>query len=210
MGQSCVPRSRGSTHRSPTNPLGRQDSESVRQGTILANRALVILFILAAKGCWTILEQPASSCMEHLPLFQYFLRLVPQVKMFMRMGDHGGPTPKPTLLYSSHACIAGLNDFRTMPQHRNREITVRYTNRAGEKRWHGGKDMKGSQSYPRQFGVSLARLRTLHEKRNKRKAVRFLRAARRTTNDFDTRVRINKAWTDGADLSSVISYLSQK
>lgn len=93
-------RSRGSTHRSPANPLGRRDSNAVRQGTILANRALVLLLILAAKAVWTVLEQPATSCMEYLPLFQQYLRLVPNVRLYMRMGDHGGPTPKPSLLYS--------------------------------------------------------------------------------------------------------------
>lgn len=94
-------RSRGSTRRSPRNPLGRKDSEAVRKGNILACRAFILCFIAAAKAIWFVLEQPASSCVEHHPLFQHMARLVPLFKYSMRMGDHGGPTLKPTLLYSS-------------------------------------------------------------------------------------------------------------
>ncbi|CAK9087531.1 Uncharacterized protein SCF082_LOCUS41379 [Durusdinium trenchii] len=142
--------SRGSTRRSPRNPLGRKDSEAVRKGNILACRAFILCFIAAAKAIWFVLEQPASSCMEHHPLFQHMARLVPLFKYSMRMGDHGGPTLKPTLLYSSHRCIEGLNAFKTTPRLRPKEVTVRYLNSQGQPAWHGGKDMKTSQNYPRQ------------------------------------------------------------
>ncbi|CAK9007472.1 unnamed protein product [Durusdinium trenchii] len=202
--------SRGSTRRSPRNPLGRKDSEAVRKGNILACRAFILCFIAAAKAIWFVLEQPASSCMEHHPLFQHMARLVPLFKYSMRMGDHGGPTLKPTLLYSSHRCIEGLNAFKTTPRLRPKEVTVRYLNSQGQPAWHGGKDMKTSQNYPRQFGVSLAKLRTLHSKANKRKAIAFLRAAKKSDNKLNCSARMNKAWTDQADLGSVIQFLSQR
>lgn len=50
-----------------------------------------------------------------------------------------------------HRCINGLNDFRVPPQRRQVEMTVKYVNRAGVRRFHGGRDMKKSQSYPKQI-----------------------------------------------------------
>ena len=60
------------------------------------------------------------------------------------------------------------------------------------------------------FGISLAKLRTLHEKANKRQAKAFLVAARKSSNRLDGRASVNKAWSDGAELASVISYLTSK
>lgn len=87
--------------RSPSNPLGRRDSECVRNGNLLAARTLLLLLVCAAKGVWFVLEQPSSSIMERLPLFQRFLHLKPLKRMSINMADYGGPTLKPTLLYSS-------------------------------------------------------------------------------------------------------------
>ena len=40
-------------------------------------------------------------------------------------------------------------NYTVEPQLEDREMVVRYTNGKGEKRIHGGKDLKGSQAYPR-------------------------------------------------------------
>lgn len=98
---SSLLRSRGSTFRSPSAPLGRQDSQAVRDGTILACRALILLLVASCRGCWWCLEQPISSCMEHLPCFQHLLRILEVRKYTMSMADYGGPTEKRTIIYSS-------------------------------------------------------------------------------------------------------------
>ena len=95
------PRSRGSTHRSPANPLGRKDSKVTQEANTMVARVMILLLIGAAKKCWSILEQPLTSCMEHHPSFQKTLALINLVKLSIRMCDFGGETPKPTLLYSS-------------------------------------------------------------------------------------------------------------
>ncbi len=51
-------RSRGSTQRTASQPLGNQEYPSVQQGNIICARTLVILQIALAIGCWIILEQP--------------------------------------------------------------------------------------------------------------------------------------------------------
>lgn len=94
-------RSRGSTHRSRTNPLGRKDSPSCRLGNLLCCRALVLVILAAAKGVFYILEQPQSSCMEYHPLFQRMSAMLGVRRISIAMSDYGGPTPKRTLLYTS-------------------------------------------------------------------------------------------------------------
>ena len=93
-------RSQGTTKRSVHRPMGETRYKSVRDGNILAGRAAVLVLLAAAKYCWTVLEQPSSSVMEHLPVMQQLWSLVPHVKHTMCMGDYGSPTLKRTHLYS--------------------------------------------------------------------------------------------------------------
>ena len=98
-----LPRSRGSTLRSKTCPLGRCDSEVVQEANIMVGRLMILLMICSAKKVWWILEQPHSSIMHYHPLFQRFLQLrgVEVRKLFTCMGWFGAGSKKPTHLYSS-------------------------------------------------------------------------------------------------------------
>lgn len=92
--------------------MGDRSRPSVRLGNLLTARTLILLLLCAAKGIWFVLEQPSSSLMEYHTLFQRFLKLVPLRKLRMNMGDYGGGSLKPTLLYSSHlVSIKGLPVF---------------------------------------------------------------------------------------------------
>lgn len=93
-------RSRGSTHRSRQNPLGRRDSAAVRLGNLLCCRALVLVVLAAAKGCFWVLEQPGSSTMEYHPLFQRLMRMIHVRRLSISMSDFGAPTKKHTYLYT--------------------------------------------------------------------------------------------------------------
>ena len=93
--------SRGSTLWSVASPLGRSDSESVRIRNLLAARAIVLLLIASAKSIFWILEQPATSIMYLHPLFQRLIALVPVRQFQMNMGEYGGLSKKPTILYRS-------------------------------------------------------------------------------------------------------------
>lgn len=93
-------RSRGSTFRSRENPLGRKDSQACRLGNLLCARALVLVVLAAAKGCFWILEQPQSSCMQWHPLFQKLMAMIPVRRISIAMSKFGGPTPKRTYLYT--------------------------------------------------------------------------------------------------------------
>ncbi len=54
----------------------------------------------------------------------------------------------------------------------------------------------------------MAKTRTAFSKANRRFAMKFLKIARRTTNDFDRRRRVNARWIKQADLQSIIEFLS--
>ena len=99
---STLLRSRGSTKRSDSCPMGDLNSPAVRLGNLLTARTIVILMILAAQGVWFALEQPSSSLMEKHVLFQRLVGLVSIRRMSIMMGDFAGPTLKPTWLYSSN------------------------------------------------------------------------------------------------------------
>lgn len=99
------PRSRGSTLRSKSRPLGRSDSKAVEEGNLLAGRALLLVLIIAAKGGFWVLEQPSTSIMEWHPMFQAIIKLLPTMRRkAISMSKFGAPTKKRTLLYSgSHS-----------------------------------------------------------------------------------------------------------
>lgn len=103
-------RSRGSTHRSPTKPLGRSDSQCVRLGNLLCARALIQVVLAASKGCWRVLEQPMSSVMEYHPLFQAVVKLLGMRKLLISMSKFGRPTEKKTWLYSSSSVYLQNHD----------------------------------------------------------------------------------------------------
>lgn len=201
--------SRGSTLRSSRKPLGRDDSEAVRQGNVLCGRAVILCILAAAKMMWWVLEQPQSSVMHLHPMFQYMIRLLGVHRLRVTMSSFGGPTKKGTHLYSSHECIEDIQEHTVPEQLEDRDMAVPYYNARGEKRVHGGKDLKSSQHYPDQFGVALAKARTSNRKKNFRTALKFLREARATKNDYDRRRRLNQRWIRQADLQPIIDFLSQ-
>ena len=83
-------------------PMGDESKPSVRLGNLLTARTLVLLLLCAAKSIFFVLEQPASSLMEYHKLFQRFLKMILLRKIRINMGDFGGASLKPTILYSSH------------------------------------------------------------------------------------------------------------
>ena len=96
-------RSRGSTLRSATRPLGRKDSQAVRDGNILTARALILVILAACKACFWVLEQPGSSIMHLHPLFQYCIRRIGVERLMIAMGNYGAPTPKRTILFTGRS-----------------------------------------------------------------------------------------------------------
>lgn len=144
--------------------MGDTSKPSVRMGNLLTARTVLLLLVAAAKGCWWVCEQPATSLMEKHVLFQRLLRLVAVHKLRIRMSDYGAPTPKPTILYSSpllanmgsvtawlgHQAIESLSDFSVQTELEQRKMVRHYVDGSGKSRVTGSRDLKASQAYPRQ------------------------------------------------------------
>ena len=95
-------RSRGSTLRSKSRPLGRPDSLKVQEGNVMTARVMVLCVLAAATASWWVVEQPSSSIMEYHPTFQKTLALLRGVrKLSICMANYGGESRKGTYLYSS-------------------------------------------------------------------------------------------------------------
>ncbi|CAK9075901.1 unnamed protein product, partial [Durusdinium trenchii] len=201
--------SRGSTLRSAAKPLGK-DTGGVRDGTILACRALILALIATCRGGWWVLEQPSTSCMEWLPCFQALLKLTSVRKYMTSMADFGGPTEERTILYSSSDAIEKLSQFHSRRNLRQRGMVRRYVDGSGKWRVQGGSQLKASQAYPAGFGRALASCRTLALKKQRRFARSFLKRAHESRGSLmDERPRANAKWVKGADLKPIITYLSQ-
>ena len=74
--------------------------QACKQAMKLLCRTLVLLWICAALQVWWVLEQPTNSVMEGIPAFQAFMKSVKVFRKSICMQDYGGPTKKPTWLYS--------------------------------------------------------------------------------------------------------------
>ena len=96
-------RSRGSTRRSIQRPLGWQEVPCVHQANVMIARVCILLMVLQAKRIWWCLEQPCNSLLEQHPMFQRFLTMagVSVRRLSTKLLWFGGPTQKPTWIYSS-------------------------------------------------------------------------------------------------------------
>ena len=59
------------------------------------------------------------------------------------------------------------------------------------------------------FGRAIAKRRTLHGQRHYRQAMKFLRAAKKSTNSLNHSRKVNKMWSDGANLEPVLAFLAE-
>jgi len=66
-------------------------------------RCALLLIIAISRGVFWILEQPRGSLLEMHPVIQALFTKHYIYRKFIRMGDFGGETEKPTWLYSGEA-----------------------------------------------------------------------------------------------------------
>ena len=69
-------------------------------------------------------------------------------RIFVRMGDFGAPSPKPTVLYSNSEWVGQLTTFRAVAPARRAALVRRYIDQLGQLRVVGTKWLKGSQCAP--------------------------------------------------------------
>jgi len=150
-------RSRASACRHRDCPLGVEPrSMKVRDANKQVSLMCMCLLWLEACKCSWIVEQPATSIMIYHPRFQQVKASCGasfrEIDTFM--GSFGGPSVKPTKLYSSSAYVETLK--RPMPRHgiqgeqlvARDEVTGAVTGIADA--------LKGSQAYPPDYAAAVA------------------------------------------------------
>ena len=147
--------SRNSTGRSQERPMGNRSQACVSEANTMVSRLVLAMYLYTAFGMFWIVEQPAGSLLEDHVRFSEFCSKHVVYRAKVRMGEFGGPTEKPTWLYSGSPCIKHINNYRIrewkkgMAAHSLTTVTV---NDDGKRCTTGNKQLKQSQAYPRGFG----------------------------------------------------------
>ena len=154
----------GTAMRSKIKPLGRTSLPQIAAANKMVSRTVLLLLVLSAVGAMWFLEQPQGSLMEFHPRVQWLLHLMPVWKKSFEMSSFGAPTPKRTWVYSNKPHINGIEDY-SVPKTNGvkKQMVKKYKNAKGETKITGGKDLKGSQSYPDPFGFAILGLMVEHE-----------------------------------------------
>ena len=154
---SWVFMSRSSTGRRDTCILG-SPFPGVLAGNIMASRAALIIYLAEALGHVVIVEQPSSSLLRFHPRLQEVIGRIQIFLHSLRLGHYMADSAKPLVLMSNVSWLGfALN------QHRCRDwcpssqtVYRRHIDEAGVRRTTGDTGLKGTQTYPLQFGLAVA------------------------------------------------------
>ena len=158
---SWVYSSRGSCGRSRLITLGDGRVEAVKAGNLQVARMAMVMQLLWSAGIPWLLEQPASSVMSVHPKMRILYDSMGWFTCRTWMGLFGAPTPKPTVLKSSHQFVFKLVRKMTK-EHRERFAQLKAEAEAagegmvrelepdvdGKRRFCGTANLKKSQEYP--------------------------------------------------------------
>lgn len=67
---------RGTSKRSLACPYGNTAVQSVQEGNTMVARCVLLLLLLASRGCWWVLEQPQGSLMQEHPALQHLMSVM--------------------------------------------------------------------------------------------------------------------------------------
>jgi len=109
---------------------------------------------------------------------------------------------KPTWLYCNYDILNTLDEFRTGPGPLFGRVELVKKHAGGK--YSGGKDLKKSQHYPRDFGVAVRKLHLKHESRIRSNMAALRRACMTTQNALAPKA---DSWDD-AQLESLIGRLA--
>lgn len=190
--------SRSSTGRDAACVLGNA-SQTVRTANTMVSRAVILIYVAAAKGIVVVLEQPSSSLLYLHPRFQSMLAVVPMFKSLHWLGLFGAESSKPIVLYCNARFMSAVNNLKLrawlpVSEGVTRHVTDPVT---GESRCYGSVNLKATQSYPDHFGFAVARVWTLHRQQVAHAAEQLLLDAAHTTIAWDAVMcDVDDPWTD--------------
>lgn len=119
----------------------------------MVSRMTLILWILQSKHVVYLYEQPMTSLLFFHPRMEQFIRANNAWRVFTWMAGFGAASPKGTVLWSSRPAVKFLS--RNLPCSTwSTEMTVKTTSADGKTSVSGGADLKKSQEYTEEFGMS--------------------------------------------------------
>ena len=169
---------------------------------VMVSRVAILLWVLESKLVWWLYEQFDTSMMWQHPRTQQLLKSFKVFRAHMHMGAYGSASPKPTHLWSPCAEVAKFS--LPLPQDREWESMVtKKTLPDGRVQVTGNSSLKGSQTYPKQFGYATVRVwKTIR----KREHVAKSKVPQVPCSEL-WRSKPKDCWKD-ADLTEVFPFLS--
>ena len=115
------------------------------------SRMALILWVLEAKKCFWLYEQPQTSLLWEHPRMQSFLKSNLVYKTHMWMGSYGGLSPKGTHLWAPCEQVSKFS--LPLPQKEwDHQLVAKKVLPDGSVQVTGNGALKQSQAYPKQFG----------------------------------------------------------
>ena len=116
---------------------------------VMVSRMAVVVWILSARQVLWLYEQPSSSLLWEHPRMQQILKSLSVYRAHTWMGAFGGKSPKGTFLWSPSPSVQKYS--RVLP---HKEWTADMVRRSKNGSITGSKDLKASQCYSREFGLT--------------------------------------------------------
>jgi hypothetical protein len=156
---------RASTGRRDTRPSGNESHHCIRMANRMVSRCCLLIIIGVALDIQWALEQPDSSLMVEYKSFVFIRKQFAQLGVdflmtHCEMGAYSARSIKGTHLYSSSSWVHSL-DRLASPSVRKAlkgkmDVAKVHTDASGKRGVTGGKDLKKTQAYTRQFGRAVA------------------------------------------------------
>ena len=143
-------------------------------------------------------EQPHTSLMFEHPRMQQLIKAMSIYRCHMYMGSYGAASPKPTFLWSPSTTV--INFSLPLPDREWESMVDKKTMPDGSVQVSGNSRLKGSQTYPRQFGLATVRVWRTAPKRD-------LPVAKPQPFNVWQPLSKRDMWSD-ANLTEIMQYLS--
>ena len=163
------------TKRTTENILGDPSCKGVTDGNLQVSRMALLWELIKVRKGIMWLEQPGSSRMHLHPRLHQFMQRNPTYECHTWMGCFGGETPKPTVLRSNRWYVTKMK--RKMTEELRKSLCTTCTRTVhpvtGRLEATGGKLLKESQVYPKQYAVEMFNLWHQYDRPGKRRVINY-------------------------------------
>ena len=163
------------TKRTTENILGDPSCKGVTDGNLQVSRMALLWELIKVRKGIMWLEQPGSSRMHLHPRLHQFMQRNPTYECRTWMGCFGGETPKPTVLRSNRWYVTKMK--RKMTEELRKSLCTTCTRTVhpvtGRLEATGGKLLKESQVYPKQYAVEMFNLWHQYDRPGKRRVINY-------------------------------------